>query len=69
MIDTLGRLLDSRKFIVALLATITAVLVEVGIPEAETSELVAILSPLLAYIGAQGFADGYYGDSNGEDAE
>lgn len=50
-------LLDSKKFMASLLGVITAVLTKLGIPEIEVQEVVAILSPVLVYIGAQGAAD------------
>jgi hypothetical protein len=50
-------LLSSKKFVTALIAVIAGVAAKVGIPEARVEELVAIVSPLLVYIGAQGFAD------------
>jgi len=50
-------LLNSKKFVVALVAVVTAVLVRLGVPEVEVEELIAIVSPFLTYIGAQGFAD------------
>jgi hypothetical protein len=50
-------LLSSKKFITSLMGVATAIGVQIGIPEVEIEELMAILSPLLVYIGAQGFAD------------
>lgn len=50
-------LFGSKKFVTALLAVVTAVLVRLGIPEVTIGELTAVISPMLAYIGAQGFAD------------
>lgn len=50
-------LLSSKKFVVSLVGVVTAIGVQLGIPELRVEELMAILSPLLAYIGAQGFAD------------
>ena len=55
--NILKKLFDSRKFVAALVTTVTAVLIEFGVPEIEIEEIVAILSPMLVYIGAQGFAD------------
>ena len=55
--NILRELLDSKKFVAALLGVITAVAIQLGIPETTVTEMAAILSPLLAYIGAQGFAD------------
>tara|TARA_R110000796_G_C14524572_1_gene431229 strand:+ start:767 stop:1000 length:234 start_codon:yes stop_codon:yes gene_type:complete len=57
MINTLRDLLDSKKFVQALLGVVIAVAVRLGVPEIEVAEIVAIISPLLASIGAQGFAD------------
>lgn len=50
-------LLSSKKFVGALLTMITALAVRLGIPEIQVEEILAIVSPMLAYIGAQGFAD------------
>jgi hypothetical protein len=50
-------LFDSKKFVAALIAVATAVAVKLGVPEAQVSELLAVVSPLLVYVGAQGFAD------------
>lgn len=50
-------LMNSKKFVTALMGVITAITVELGIPEVEVAELTAILSPFLAYIGFQGFGD------------
>lgn len=55
--QVIRNLMNSKKFVTALLAVITAIGVELGIPEIETAELTAILSPFLAYIGFQGFGD------------
>jgi hypothetical protein len=50
-------LLSSKKFVTSLLAVVAAVCVKLGAPEAKVDELVAIVSPFLVYIGAQGLAD------------
>ena len=50
-------LLDSKKFVTALLTMVSAIAVKLGIPEIQLEEILALLSPMLAYIGAQGFAD------------
>ncbi len=50
-------MLKSKKFRAALLATVGAIAVRLGIPEIEVTEILALVSPLLAYIGAQGVAD------------
>jgi adenylosuccinate synthase len=50
-------LLSSKKFVTSLLGVVTAVAVKLGLPEAKLEELVAIVSPFLVYVGAQGFAD------------
>lgn len=55
--NILRELLDSKKFIAALITMLTAVAVRLGIPEITIGEIVALVSPMLAYIGAQGFAD------------
>lgn len=55
--NIIQELLGSKKFVGALLTMITAVAVRLGVPEVQVSEIVAIVSPMLAYIGAQGFAD------------
>lgn len=55
--DLIRELLRSKKFVTALLGVITAVAVKYGIPEASVTELFAVVSPLLVYIGAQGAAD------------
>jgi hypothetical protein len=50
-------LLTSKKFVTSLLGVITAVAVKLGAPETQVEELVALVSPFLVYVGAQGFAD------------
>lgn len=55
--NILQELLDSKKFIAALLTMVTAIAVKLGLPEITIGEIVALVSPMLAYIGAQGFAD------------
>tara|TARA_R110000737_G_scaffold47134_4_gene67039 strand:+ start:4433 stop:4642 length:210 start_codon:yes stop_codon:yes gene_type:complete len=50
-------LLNSKKFIGALLTMVTTVALELGVPDIRVEEIIAIVSPMLAYIGAQGFAD------------
>jgi len=50
-------LLSSKKFVASLVAMLTAVAIRLGMPEVQIEELIAIISPVLAYIGAQGFAD------------
>lgn len=50
-------LLSSKKFVSALLGMATVIAVKLGVPEATITELIAIISPILVYIGAQGFAD------------
>ena len=56
--NIIKKLLDSRKFVVALLGVGTAIALELGVEDIQIEEIIAILSPVLAYIGAQGFADG-----------
>lgn len=55
--QVIRELLRSKKFVTALLGVITAVLTKYGIPETSVAELFAVVSPFLAYVGAQGFAD------------
>ncbi len=55
--NILRELLDSKKFIAALITMASAIAVKLGIPETSIGEIVALVSPMLAYIGAQGFAD------------
>tara|TARA_R110002153_G_scaffold132597_1_gene281599 strand:- start:765 stop:977 length:213 start_codon:yes stop_codon:yes gene_type:complete len=50
-------LFNSKKFVGALLTMASAVAIRLGIPEIQLEEIIAIISPMLAYIGAQGFAD------------
>ncbi len=50
-------LLGSKKFVGALLTMVTAIAVKLGVAEIRVEEIVALVSPMLAYIGAQGFAD------------
>lgn len=50
-------LLTSKKFVTSLLGVITAVAVKFGAPEAKVEELLVLVSPFLAYVGAQGLAD------------
>lgn len=50
-------LFSSKKFVTALLAVITLIATKFGVPEMEIEEMITIVSPFLAYIGAQGFAD------------
>lgn len=53
----LSELLGSKKFVGALLTMGAAIAVRWGVPEVEIEELLALVSPMLAYIGAQGIAD------------
>jgi hypothetical protein len=53
----LRELLNSKKFVASLIGLVTAVAVKLGAPETAVEELVAIVSPMLVYAGAQGFAD------------
>ncbi len=50
-------LFSSKKFVGALVTMASAVGVRLGIPEIEIQEILTLISPMLAYIGAQGFAD------------
>lgn len=54
---TIKELFDSKKFVTALLAVVTEIALKLGVPELTVPELTTIISPFLAYIGAQGFAD------------
>jgi hypothetical protein len=56
--NTIISLLDSKKFIGALVTMISAVAIRLGIPEVQIEEILVLISPMLTYIGAQGFADG-----------
>lgn len=51
-------LFNSKKFVTALLGVATAIALRLGVSEIQVEEILAILSPFLTYIGAQGFADG-----------
>tara|TARA_R110002167_G_scaffold143958_2_gene333703 strand:- start:49956 stop:50192 length:237 start_codon:yes stop_codon:yes gene_type:complete len=55
--NIIQELLGSKKFVGALLTMVTAIAVRLGVPEIQVSEIIAMVSPMLAYIGAQGFAD------------
>lgn len=50
-------LLSSKKFVASLLGLAVAVAVKLGVPEARAGEIAELLSPLIAYIVAQGVAD------------
>lgn len=50
-------LLRSKKFVGAMITMVTAIAIRLGMPETTVSEILALVSPMLAYIGAQGFAD------------
>ena len=50
-------LLRSKKFVGALLTMVSAVAIRLGVPDVQLEEIIAMVSPMLAYIGAQGFAD------------
>ena len=50
-------LFNSKKFVGAILTMLSAVAIRLGIPEVQLEEIIAMVSPMLAYIGAQGFAD------------
>jgi hypothetical protein len=50
-------LLSSKKFVVSLVGLVSAVAVKLGYPEASVDEILTVLSPMLVYVGAQGFAD------------
>ena len=55
--NVIKELLNSKKFIAALVGVATSVAIQLGIPEVRIDEMITIISPILAYIGAQGFAD------------
>lgn len=55
--QVLRDLLDSKKFVTALIAVAVEVALKLGVPELTVAELTTIISPFLAYIGFQGFAD------------
>ena len=50
-------LFNSKKFVVSLVGAATMVAVKLGAPETNIEELLTVVAPFLAYIGAQGFAD------------
>lgn len=50
-------LLTSKKFLTSLLGLAVAIAVKLGVPEVQAGEIVELLSPLIAYIVAQGVAD------------
>jgi len=50
-------MLQSKKFVGALITMVTAIGIRLGVPEIQLEEIIALVSPMLAYIGAQGFAD------------
>jgi len=50
-------LFASKKFVASLVGLVSAVAFRLGVPETELTELLAVISPILVYIGAQGFAD------------
>lgn len=50
-------LLSSKKFVTSMLGVATVLAMKLGIPETRVTEMLAILSPFLAYVGAQGLAD------------
>lgn len=56
MPKVLKDLLLSKKFVVALLACVAAVAARYGW-EVDTQTIIAVVSPFLVYIGAQGWAD------------
>ena len=50
-------LFASKKFVASLVGLVSAVAIRLGVPETDLTELLAVISPILVYIGAQGFAD------------
>ena len=50
-------LLKSKKFRVAILGVLTQIAVKLGMPDMTVAEMALLVSPFLAYIGAQGYAD------------
>ena len=57
MLNVIRELLASKKFVAALLAVVVALLVRKLVPGITLAELTAIVSPLMAYVAAQGLAD------------
>lgn len=53
----LGKLLGSKKFVTALIAVAVAFAAKMLMPETGMAEILAMTSPLLVYVGAQGVAD------------
>ncbi len=53
----LKSLLSSKKFVTALLAVLASVAIKLGVPEVTATEMSVLISPLLVYIGAQGYAE------------
>ena len=56
IVNTLKELLTSKKFLTAIAGTITGAALKIGL-ELDTEAVLGIISPLVAYILAQGGAD------------
>lgn len=50
-------LFSSKKFVAALFGLVTSVGVKLGWQEADITEILALISPIIAYIVGQGIAD------------
>jgi hypothetical protein len=50
-------LLNSKKFVATMIATVTSIALRFGFEELQITEILTLISPLMVYIGAQGFAD------------
>lgn len=55
--QVLKELFASKKFVASLVGVITAIAVKFGASETSITELLTLVSPILVYVGAQGFAD------------
>lgn len=56
MLQTVKELLTSKKFIVSVSGMIVALVAKLGL-ELQTEDVAAIVSPVVAYVVAQGWAD------------
>jgi len=57
VVKVIRELLASKKFVASLVGMLGVVLAKLGMPESRVEELLAMASPLIAYIVAQGVAD------------
>ena len=55
--NTIKSLATSKKFLTVIASVIVAVAVKLGINDIEVDQILAILSPAMAYIMGQGIAD------------